>query len=39
IVTLNDIVDHLHNREVDGAVVLDDGMVERIHSYREQHGA
>mgnify|MGYP003310134411 FL=1 len=39
IVTLDDIVDHLHNREVDGAVVLDDGMLERIHAYREQYGA
>ena len=39
IVTLDDIVDHLHNREVDGAVVLDDGTLERIHAYREQYGA
>ncbi|NDH84744.1 MAG: hypothetical protein EBY65_07735, partial [Acidimicrobiia bacterium] len=37
--TLDDIVDHLHNRKVDGAVVLDDGMLERIHAYREQYGA
>jgi len=39
IVTLDDIVDHLHNREIDGVVVLDDGMLERIHAYREQYGA
>ena len=39
IVTLDDIVDHLHTREVDGVVVLDDGMLERIHAYREQFGA
>ena len=39
IVTLDDIVDHLHNREVDGVVVLDDAMLERIHAYREQYGA
>lgn len=39
IVTLDDIVGHLHNREVDGVVVLDDGILERIHAYREQHGA
>ena len=39
IVTLDDIVGHLHNREVDGVVVLDDGMLERIHAYREQYGA
>lgn len=39
IVTLDDIVGHLHNREVDGVVVLDDGMLERIHAYRERYGA
>ena len=39
IVTLDDIVEHLHGREVDGAVVLDDAMLERIHAYREDYGA
>lgn len=39
IVTLDDIVEHLHGREVDGTVVLDDAMLERIHAYREDYGA
>ena len=39
IVTLDDIVEHLHGREVDGRVVLDDGTLERIHAYREEYGA
>ena len=39
IVTLDDIVEHLHGREVDGTVVLDDTMLERIHAYREDYGA
>ncbi|MEM9466690.1 MAG: orotate phosphoribosyltransferase [Actinomycetota bacterium] len=39
IVTLDDIVDHLHGREIDGRVVLDDAILERIHAYREEYGA
>ncbi len=39
IVTLDDIVEHLHGREVDGRVVLDDEILERIHAYREEYGA
>jgi orotate phosphoribosyltransferase len=39
IVTLDDIVAHLHNRELDGAVVLDDAMAAAIAEYRRQHGA
>ena len=39
IVTLDDIVAHLHNREVDGAVAIDDAMLGRIEAYREKYGA
>ena len=39
IVTLDDIVEHLHGRELDGRVVLDDDTLERIHAYREEYGA
>ena len=39
IVTLDDIVDHLHGREVDGTVVVDDAMLDRINAYREEYGA
>ncbi|MEM9201758.1 MAG: orotate phosphoribosyltransferase [Actinomycetota bacterium] len=39
IVTLNDIVEHLHGRDIDGTVVLDDPLVERIQAYREEYGA
>ena len=39
IVTLDEIVGHLHNRPVDGRVVLDDAMLAAIQSYRAQYGA
>ncbi|MEM9521412.1 MAG: orotate phosphoribosyltransferase [Actinomycetota bacterium] len=39
IVTLDDIVEHLHGRDIDGTVVLDDPLVERIQAYREEYGA
>ena len=39
IVTLDDIVEHLHGREVDGRVVLDDATLERILAYRKVYGA
>lgn len=39
IVTLDEIVEHLHNREIDGAVVLDDTMLSRIIEYRATYGA
>jgi orotate phosphoribosyltransferase len=39
IVTLTDVVEHLHNRPVHGQVVLDDGIRERIDAYRAQYGA
>lgn len=39
IVNLDDVVNHLHNRPVNGKVVLDDEMRSRIGAYRELHGA
>jgi orotate phosphoribosyltransferase len=39
IVTLADVVEHLHNRQLDGKVVLDDAMKARIDAYRAQYGA
>ncbi len=39
IVTLDEIVQHLHNLPVDGTIVLDDAMLEKISSYRAEYGA
>ena len=39
IVTLDEVVEHLHGREVDGVVHIDDEMLGRIDAYREQYGA
>jgi orotate phosphoribosyltransferase len=39
IVSLEEIIEHLHNREVDGKVVLNDEILERIHDYRKQYGS
>ena len=38
IVTLDEVVAHLHGRELDGRVVLDDRLVARIHEYRNEYG-
>jgi orotate phosphoribosyltransferase len=38
IVNLDDIVFHLHNREIDGKVIIDDAMKNRIDAYRAQYG-
>jgi orotate phosphoribosyltransferase len=39
IVTLDEIVAHLHNRSVGGRVVIDDDIRARIDDYRSQYGA
>ena len=39
LVTLNDIVTHLHRRTIDGEVVLTDEVKARIDSYRQRYGA
>lgn len=38
IVNLDEIVEHLRNREIGGAVVLDDAVAGRITEYREKYG-
>ncbi len=37
--TLDDIVRHLHNREIHGEVILDDTMASKIDEYRAKYGA
>ena len=39
IVSLSEIIEHLHNKEVDGNVILDDNILERISEYRKTYGA
>jgi orotate phosphoribosyltransferase len=39
IVTIDDIVEHLAGREVDGRVVIDDQRLEAIQAYRAEYGA
>jgi len=39
VVTLNEIVEYLHNRPVNGRVVLDDTILQAIAEYRSQYGA
>jgi len=39
IVTLDDVVAHLHGRAVDGRIILDDEIKDRIDQYRRQYGA
>jgi len=39
IVNIEEIISYLHNRKIDGWVVLDDGLMERIRRYRQEYGA
>lgn len=39
IVTLDEIIQHLHNRPIGGKVVLDDQILKAIAAYRAQYGA
>jgi orotate phosphoribosyltransferase len=39
IVTIEEIVEHLHGRAVDGKVHIDDAMREAIEAYRREYGA
>ena len=38
IVTMAEVVEHLYNRPVNGAVLIDDQMRQAIHAYYEQYG-
>ena len=39
IVSMAEVTDHLHNREVAGRVVIDDGVKARLDAYYERYGA
>jgi len=39
IVTLADITAFLHNKEINGKVILDDAMMEKINAYLAQYGS
>lgn len=39
IVTVREVVDHLHNREVGGNVLIDDAMRKRIEAYLAEYGS
>ena len=39
IVTLDEIVTYLYNRPVDGSVILNDSIKQKIDEYREKYGA
>ena len=39
IVQLDEIIQHLHNRSIEGRVVLDDKMLSAIKDYRARYGA
>ena len=39
IVNMDEVVEHLHGREIEGRIVLDDALVERIAGYRAEYGA
>jgi orotate phosphoribosyltransferase len=38
IVSIDEVVDYLYNREVDGTVIIDDETLERIRNYRNKYG-
>lgn len=39
IVTIEDVVEHLHGRRLDGAEALDDATYEKVLAYRQKYGA
>jgi orotate phosphoribosyltransferase len=39
IVTISDITAYLHNRVIDGQVMLDDDMLGKINAYRREYGS
>ncbi len=38
IVSLSEIIEHLHNKEISGKVILDDTILMRINEYRKLYG-
>ena len=39
IVTIEEVVEYLHNKEIDGKIVVDDSMKTKIEEYRQKYGA
>ncbi|MBU2628006.1 MAG: orotate phosphoribosyltransferase [Proteobacteria bacterium] len=39
IVTITDIKKYLHNKKINGKIILDDRMLEKINAYLEEYGA
>ncbi len=39
IVTIDEVVEYLRGREIDGRVIIDDELMERIKAYRAEYGA
>lgn len=39
IITISDIKNYLHNKTIDGKIVIDDFMLSKINNYLEQYGA
>ncbi|MDY4720533.1 MAG: orotate phosphoribosyltransferase, partial [Clostridium paraputrificum] len=39
IVTMEEVIEYLYNREVNGKVIINDEIKARIDSYYEQYGA
>ena len=39
IVTIEEVVSYLHNREIDGKIIVDDSMKDKIEEYRQKYGA
>jgi orotate phosphoribosyltransferase len=38
IVTIHEVIEHLHGREIDGKVAIDDDMRSRMEAYLEEYG-
>jgi len=38
IVSMKEVIEHLHNREIGGKVVIDDAMMEKINAYYAEYG-
>jgi orotate phosphoribosyltransferase len=39
IVTISDITRYLHNKKIEGRIILDDAMMEKIDAYLKEYGA
>jgi orotate phosphoribosyltransferase len=39
IVTISDITSYLHNKKIEGRIILDDAMMEKIDAYLKEYGA